>query len=132
MRQETTDDCGLVVLNDADFEKACQYWKNAEGVALTIPRSVTPQTAEAMGQYLLQKLPHNVAAGLLSDVAERPGISARLLEEIFDRGDTACKVSVCLRTDLSSNLEQKCNESPIDDVREHWQSRVTRAAQQKP
>jgi hypothetical protein len=51
------------------------------------------------------------------------GIPADLLSRLFDHGDTACKVAVCLREDLTSDLKNKCRNASHHDVREHFLTR---------
>jgi hypothetical protein len=82
-------------------------------------------------RFLLSKIPNALAFGALSDLAEWPGAPAELLARIFDAGDTACKVAVCLRDDLTPELMQRCRTSSDPDVLEHFLTRQAWLAREK-
>src|SRR6266446_5021274 len=111
-------------LDDSSFEEASKLWDQGRDAFLTVPRSMSPHQIETMVIFLLGKIPAELAFSVLSYLAEDSPLRGDLLEQIFDRGDTGCKVSVCLRPDLDKRLEEKCRNSPNDDVREHYQARI--------
>lgn len=115
-----------VALDDAAFDGITQQWEQAENAVLAVPSSLSAQQVDAMARYLLTKVPHSVAFYLLADLAEQPQIGAGLLEQVFEQGNKACKVTICLRTDLSESLEDKCRKSQDEDVREHYLARIQR------
>src|SRR5260221_571398 len=112
-----------VPLDDASFEKTARQW-DRDLAHSALPPSMTPDEVETMVIFLLGKIPAELAFSVLSYLAEDSPLRGDLLEQIFDRGDTGCKVSVCLRPDLDKRLEEKCRNSPNDDVREHYQARI--------
>jgi hypothetical protein len=112
------------LLDDAAFETAATQWDKADTVWATLPRPMSPHQIETMVTFLLRKIPREFAFVLLSDLAEDRPMRADLLEQIFDTGNESCQVSVCLRSDLDERLEEKCRNSPNEQVREHHEARI--------
>lgn len=74
--------------------------------------------------FLLDRLPNDFAFGVLSDLVESyDHIPEKLLLLLFGYGDSACNVSICLKTDLSERLMQQCRESQDPNVVEHFSRR---------
>ena len=127
MKNERNEVDEIVVpnpLDDESFEATSSKWDRARNAMLVMPRAMSPNEMETMVRFLLGKIPRTLAFSLLSDLAEDSPIPNDILEQIFDRGDTGCKVSICLREDLKPSLERKCRDSTDESVREHYDARI--------
>jgi hypothetical protein len=113
-----------IPLDDTMFEKAAKQWEASGDKMAAAPRSINQQEVETMATFLLPNIPRDLAFVLFCDLAVDLPARSDLLEQIVDRGDVGCKVSVCLRPDLDPRLEEMCRTSPHESVREHYQSRV--------
>jgi len=110
-------------MDDSSFKRLSEQWRQANNAELRVSSSMSEMQIEKMVVYLLTKIPEQLAFDVLGELAEESPIRNDLLEQIFDRGDTACQVSVCLRPQLSDRLAKKCRESPNPSVREHFLAR---------
>ncbi len=108
---------------DQQFEKLLRQWDSATDAEIALPRKMTNSERDALIRFLLSKIPNALAFGALSDLAERPSVPTDLLTRIFDVGDIACKVSVCLRDDLTPELIERCRASSDPNVQEHFRGR---------
>jgi hypothetical protein len=117
---------------ESQFEELSRQWDSTRDAEILLPPKITDAERDALIVFLLSKAPNPLALGALCDLAEWPGVPADLLARVFHQGDSACKVAVCLRDDLTPELAEKCRASADVDVREHFAARQTALAREKP
>jgi hypothetical protein len=117
---------------DKQFDRLSRQWDSTSEVSIALPDKMNDTERNSLIQYLLSKVPHAVAFGALCDLAESPGVPSDLLGRMFEQGDVACKVAVCLRDDLTPDLMERCRTSTDPDVREHFRTRQTALALRGP
>lgn len=104
----------------AEFDVLSKRWSSSANVDLEINRPNDKKALETLFRFLLDRLPNALAFAVLSDLAECENVDDALLAELFRKGDTACRVSICLRDELSVELHQLCTASDDPDVIEHF------------
>jgi hypothetical protein len=105
---------------DTDLFRALETaWKEHRNVRLRFPEHLAPAQVRTMISFLLPRLPSELASVILTELCERPGIPTKLLEAVLEKGDSPCKVAVCLRSDLAPRLKKKCLASGDPNVVEH-------------
>lgn len=105
------------------FDLLAAEWECATDVALDV---TVPKTKEFVGvliMFLLERAQTPLALASLGELCEFAELDAALLKQVFLAGDAACRVSICMRDDLTPEIESMCITCPEADVREHFEQR---------
>ncbi|WP_330983394.1 MULTISPECIES: hypothetical protein [Enterobacterales] len=97
----------------AQWLSLCEKWDSEPDI--TMDTSLINSSEEIMHVAKLAFLTKNrfFSLSVMSNLAEKELISNELLDTIFDIGDQACKETVCLRKNLSKELDRKCKSVPL-------------------
>lgn len=105
---------------DENFSKMAKTWDTAKDVGYEMPEFSSNENLRQFSWKVIDKLPNSFASTLASEIAEMDDkIDEDVLLEIFDKGDTGCRVSVCLRDDLTDRLKERCRFTRDENVRDH-------------
>jgi len=104
-----------------NFLNAAKEWESEPCIALII--DISAENLYAVLVKLLNILPNNLAFCILADLVERDDFPVDLLGEVYDKGNKACKVAVCLRDNLPLEIMKLCETTDDLDVREHYMQR---------
>jgi len=96
-----------------------KLWENADSLSYSIPQDLSIDEIRDYFSFFMNRLPSVFAFSVLGEIAEFANTPWDLLEELFEKGDTGCMVSICCRPDLSDRLLTKCLNSSNPDVLEH-------------
>jgi hypothetical protein len=107
-------------LDPATFLRLSKTYDQNRHVSIELPTGFTEAEYRDIFTLLLSQLPNELALLTLANLAELDDVPIDLLEELFDKGDTGCKVTICLRQDLNESLRDKCRNSSDSEVREHY------------
>jgi len=100
------------------FLFAEKEWESEPYIALMI--DISAENLYLIVINLLSMLPNNLAFAILADLVEREDFPIVLLSEVYDKGDKACKVSICLRDDLPLEVIKRCENTDDPDVGIHY------------
>jgi hypothetical protein len=106
------------------FPSADKKWEMESCISLII--DISGENLYSVVVNLLSMLPNNLAFGVLADLVEREDFPVVLLSEVYDKGDKACKVSICLRDNLPLEIIERCENTDDLDVHEHYMQRHRR------
>ena len=113
--------------NDIQFRELETIWQASPNAYI----SITAESVEEknkLAAFLLSKLPSDLAVCVLADLAESEDLDDSLTLQIFKKGDTACKVAIALRENLSSALHKLCERENNPAVAEHFKQKHLIAA----
>jgi hypothetical protein len=108
----------------ADLELYSKIWKSKENVAIEFVDKLSEEILRQLIPLLINRLPDDFSLALLCDLAEIDDVPQDLLMFIFENGDTACKVSVCLRGDLNESIMETCKNSNDPNVQAHLRKKM--------
>jgi hypothetical protein len=108
------------VIKKGEYLNFVKLWDENNNVSLVMPEKLSENEIRDLFAFLFSDLPNEFAFSVLSNLAEMKNTPMDLLEALFDRGDTGCNVTICLRSDLSGNLIERCQSSLDPEVREHF------------
>lgn len=114
---ETIEISNLTKISDLDAYSA--KWDESKDISIELSENLEDEKIRYLVDGLIKKLPDDFSYALLCDISEIDFVDNDLLMKIFLNGDVACKVSICLRNDLDSDLQKMCNECELPDVRDH-------------
>lgn len=101
-----------------NFEELSYVWDTSTNISLHLDIQIPD--FELIVTELLKKPLNDLAYSILAEIAEKSGLDERLMRLIYEQGDKACKVAICLRNDLPIDLKVKCAHSDDADIREHY------------
>lgn len=104
-----------------EYNEFEQNWSKSNDMIIEMDISISKLDDCVL--LLLSKLPNNFACLLLSEIVENYEMNETQLSDIFLNGDVGCKVSVCLKPNLTDNIQQLCRNSGNKDVVEHFEQK---------
>jgi len=106
-------------LSGSDFVALRVAWNVAQDASIVLPLQLSLDEITDLVRFLGKQLPDDFASTVLADLVERPETPINLLESLFESADIGLQVAICIRTDLSGYLLEKCLSSTVPDVIEH-------------
>ncbi|MFO0519231.1 MAG: hypothetical protein ACK515_02260 [bacterium] len=110
-------------LDEVQYRQLRTAFEAKRNVIVQFSAKLTEAEIRQQFDFLLPKVSDSFAASVLADLAEMDHVPHDLLERLFVVGDTACQVTICLRSDLSDSLVALCESSTDQNVIEHWNRR---------
>lgn len=107
------------ISNTQQIDYFDKLWKNTNSINYLIPQDLSIDEIRDYFSFFMKRLPSAFAFAVLGEIAEFDNTPSDLLEELFEKGDTGCMVSICCRPDLTAGLLTKCLNSSNPDVLEH-------------
>ena len=101
------------------FAQLSKEWSMSPDILLVLPNFTSSEEVQLLAIQVLDKLPDDLANTILCELAEIKITPPQVLDQIFENGDTACRVAVCLRSDLTEEMYQKCKRSDDPNVQQH-------------
>ena len=105
--------------NDKKYHELSELWKANDDVSIDYPLWSSSYDIESISLKLLEKIPDEFSFVILEYIAELNNTPSNILEEILLSGDAACKVAVCLRSNLSDELRLICDQSDDPNIISH-------------
>ncbi len=103
----------------AQVRDYAKTWSESDDVRYELPDNLSREEIASYFSTLMPLLPDDFANSVLADLAEHPNTDPSWLENLFELGDTGCKVGICLRADLSRELLDRCLRETSTDLLEH-------------
>lgn len=100
------------------FLYAEKQWEEESHIDLSI--NIVTENLYSIVLILINRLPNKFASLILAELVEREDFPSTLLSEVFDKGDKACRVAICLRDNLPSEIIEKCEIADDIDVYKHY------------
>jgi hypothetical protein len=103
--------------SDFEFRRFTRIWAKQTSVGVSFPKTLTQAEIQHVASLCFLNLPNEFSFFVLTNLAERKETPEAVLEEIFERGDTACRVAICLREYLHPNLQKRSSEFAAAEAR---------------
>lgn len=84
---------------------------------------IDEQDLNLIVRKLIDLLPGELANSLLADLLERPNFPVQYIHEIYTKGDKACKITICLRDKLPTDIANMCENALDEDIKIHFRNR---------
>ena len=104
-----------------DFSEDNKKWASEENIELIT--KIDEQDLNLIVRKLIDLLPSELANSLLADLLERPNFPVQYIYEIYTKGDKACKITICLRDKLPSDIANMCENALDEDIKIHFRNR---------
>lgn len=104
-----------------DFSEDNKKWTSEENIELIT--KIDKQDLNLIVRKLIDLLPSELANSLLADLLERPNFPVQYIHEIYNKGDKACKITICLRDKLPSDIANMCENALDKDIKIHFRNR---------
>jgi hypothetical protein len=103
-------------LDHASFLALSEKWKKARNASIELPELAG---GEGLIELVIGFVPDEFAYAVLQELAELDKLSIGSLHRLFDVGNPAIHVSLCLRPDLPKDLLERFLTSTDENVLQH-------------
>jgi hypothetical protein len=103
------------------FFEANKKWTSEDNMELIT--KIDEQDLNLVVPKLIDLLPKELANSILSDLLERPSFPIQYINQIYNKGDKGCKMTICLRDDLPIDIANMCENSLDKDIKTHFINR---------
>lgn len=110
----------LIIDKDAiihHFNIHSHQWENNDNITLKI--HLLEKDIDEILPFLL-KYSNDLAYSIMNEICQMNNLEEKHLKLLYDKGDTACKVSICLRKNLPKSIVCRCENSLIEEVKYHY------------
>lgn len=93
-----------------EFGAAARNWLSASDCAVEFPECLTEPEIRYLTNLAVLHIPSDFAYCVLQSIAEFDNTPDDVLREILDTGERSCIESVCLRSDLPTDMREICGQ----------------------